>query len=111
MIFLWSERNREHLEKHDISPFEAQTVVQAAQPPYPEDVGDDKHSVWGRTKGDRFLQVIFVHVPIEKVEPDEFEALELHEQLDLEAGAEAVRVIHARDLTQSEKRRIRRRKR
>lgn len=55
--------------------------------------------------------MIYVDVIIEDVEPDEYARLEMHDRLSLEEGEPAVRVIHARDLTESEKRRFRRRTR
>jgi uncharacterized DUF497 family protein len=108
-VFLWSWRNEEHIGVHRVRITEAEQVVTNARPPYPQFVGEEKQSVWGRTGAGRYLQVIYVLVAIEDVEVDEFEHLQLHERLALEHGAKAVRVIHARDLTDSEKRRSRRR--
>jgi len=59
-------------------------VVEAATPPYPEARGDNKFRVVGRGTGGRFIQVIYV--------PDE---------------DGAIYVIHARPLTENEKRRYR----
>jgi len=53
MIFLWSPRNEDHIDKHDVSPPEAGAVVENAAPPYPEFVGDEKWSVWGITGAGR----------------------------------------------------------
>jgi len=60
----------------------------ARRPPYPKKIDDDKWLVWGRGRGGRFLQVIFV------LDPDD-----------------TVFVIHARPLTDNEKRRYRKRTR
>jgi uncharacterized DUF497 family protein len=68
-----------------VSPKEAESVVRWAAGPFPRRIGPEKWLVWGRGRGGRFLQVIFV--------------------LD-EDGA--IHVIHARPLTESEKRRMRR---
>ena len=59
-----------------------------AQPPFPLVEVDDKYLVWGPTEAGRLLQVVFV------VDPDD-----------------TVFVIHARELTEREKKRFRRRKR
>ncbi|MGB7156911.1 MAG: hypothetical protein WBD40_02525 [Tepidisphaeraceae bacterium] len=111
IIFLWSWRNVEHIGKHDVEPDEAEYVARGANRPYPEATGDEKWAVWGATTTGRLLQVIFVRVRIEDVQAEEFEQLEWHERVALEKGEAAARIIHARDLTDSEKRRLRRRKR
>jgi uncharacterized DUF497 family protein len=108
-MFLWSWRNVAHLETHEVRPVETVEVVARAKPPYPEELGDEKWGVRGTTTTGRFLQVIFVYVTIEEVEPDEYERLRLDERVELEAGKEGIRVIHARDFTDREKRRLRRR--
>lgn len=111
MIFLWSERNEEHIGKHDVDRWEASSVVESAAPPYPEFLSERRWSVWGKTDHGRLIQVVFVDVLIEDVEPDEYAGLTLSEKMALEDGERAVRVIHARDLTETEKRRYRRRTR
>lgn len=88
MEFRWNEWNIEHLARHSVSPDEAEMVVREASKPYPRKIEDDKWLVWGRGRGGRFLQVVFV--------------------LD---DTESVFVIHARPLTDQEKRRWRRRRR
>lgn len=110
MIFLWSPRNRAHVGKHAVECVEAEHVVRNARRPYPARAGEDKHVVWGQAEAGRFLQVIFVYVSLDDVEPDEYEQLKLHERMEIEGGAEAVRVIHARELTENEKRQPRKRK-
>jgi len=108
-VFLWTWRNEEHIAVHRVRPAEAEYVVKNARPPFPRFVGDEKEAVWGKTSSGRSLQVIYVLVAIEDVELDEFEHLELHERIALQQGEKAIRVIHARDLTDAEKRRLRRR--
>jgi uncharacterized DUF497 family protein len=83
--FRWNDWNVEHLLLHGIAPEEAETVVLGAARPFPRRIEDDKWLVWGRGKGGRFLQVVFV--------------------LD-EDGT--IYVIHSRPLTEGEKRRMRR---
>ncbi len=88
MEFRWNEWNVEHIGTHGVRPTEAERVVLNAAEPYPRRIEDDKWLVWGRGQGDRLLQVIFV--------------------LD---DDERVFVIHARPLTEKEKRQYRRRAR
>ena len=87
MEFRWNEWNLDHVSKHGVTPDEAEYVVHNARRPYPQRRDADKWLVWGRGYGARFLQVIFVE--------DEDE----------------VYIIHARPLTEKEKRRYRRRNR
>src|SRR5437763_208373 len=103
MILLWSPRNAQHLEKHGVAPEEVEAVIRGSKPPDPENVGDEKRAVRGQTSSGRYLQVIYVYVVTEEVEPDEYGRLALHQRIASEAGEEAVRVIHARDLTKAEK--------
>jgi uncharacterized DUF497 family protein len=84
--FRWNEWNIEDLAAHGVSPDEAEVVVRAARRPYPRKVEEDKWLVWGRGRGGRFLQVVFV----------------------LEDEGSAF-IIHARPLTDREKPRLRRR--
>lgn len=86
MEFRWNEWNIEHIGKHGVSPEEAECVVSQARRPYPQAREDDKWLVVGRGWGGRWLQVIFIF------DPDD-----------------VVFVIHARPLTDREKRRVRRR--
>ncbi len=88
MQFRWIAWNRDHIAKHGVEPAEAEMVVRRARPPFPEQIGDDKLLVMGTGHGGRFLQVIYV------LDPDD-----------------TVFVIHARPLTEREKRRYRRRSR
>ena len=110
MIFLWSSSNERHITRHRVAPAEAESVVEGARNPFPRSVGDDKHAVWGRTKGGRFLQVIFVYSLLEDVNLEEYATLKLHERIAMEEGAEAIRVIHARELTRGERRKLRRKR-
>jgi len=87
MLFRWNDWNRDHISEHGVSCDEAEAVVRRARAPFPQQIGDDKLLVMGRGQGDRYLQVIYV------LDPDD-----------------AVFVIHARPLTDREKKRYRRRK-
>jgi uncharacterized DUF497 family protein len=84
--FRWVTWNTDHVAEHGAAPGEAEEVVETARSPFPRRIGDDKWLVWGTTSAGRQLQVVFV--------------------LDDDA---TVFVIHARDLTEREKRRLRRR--
>jgi uncharacterized protein len=86
--FRWNEWNVEHLERHGVTPEEAERIVRMAKAPYPRPRADGRWLVWGWGDGGRFLQVLFV-----ADEDDE------------------VYVIHARPLTEREKRSYRRKRR
>ena len=85
MDFRWNDWNEEHVEKHGVSPEEAERVVENARSPFPRAIGDDKRLVWGRGRGSRLLQVIFL--------PEE---------------DDSAYIIHVRPLTEREKGRFRR---
>lgn len=87
MEFRWNDWNIEHVAKHGIDTDEAEQVVAQARAPYPLSRSDDKYLVWGPGRADRLLQVVFV--------------------LDDDW---TVFVIHARQLTNAEKQRFRRRR-
>ena len=88
MVFRWNAWNVEHIAAHGVTPDEAEVVVRGARSPYPCYRYDGKWLVWGRGRGGRLLQVVFV--------------------ID-EDGT--LFVIHARPLTDKEKRRYRKRSR
>ena len=85
MDFRWIEWNEDHVQQHGVSPEEAEAVIERARTPFPRMIEDDKRLVWGRGRGGRLLQVIFV----------------LNDD-------GTVFIIHARPLTQKEKQRYRR---
>ena len=86
--FRWIEWNRDKLAQHNVEPEEAELVVNQARQPYPMKVDDDKRLVWGQTHSGRYLQVVYL--------------------IDMD---DTIFVIHARPLTDREKRRRLRRKR
>ena len=88
MEFRWIDWNVNHIAEHGVTREEAEQIVRQAEPPYAEWRPDDKWLVIGRGQGGRFLQVIYV--------------------LDEDR---TVFVIHARPLTEAEKKRYRRRRR
>ena len=86
--FRWNGWNLDKLDKHGVSPFDAEYVVNHAKPPFPEYRGDEKWRVWGQTITGDYLQVVY-----------------------LLESSDVVFVIHARPLTDAEKRQLRRRRR
>jgi uncharacterized DUF497 family protein len=88
MEFVWNANNIDHIAKHGISPSQAEYLVVHARQPYPQMVGDDRRIVVGRLADGHYVQVVYV--PSRSVPG-------------------AVYVMHARPLTDDEKRRFRRR--
>jgi len=86
MQFRWIDWNRDHIAEHGVDPEEAETVVRNAKPPFPYEIEGDKFIVKGRGIGGRFLQVIYL------LDPDH-----------------TIFVIHARALTEREKKQLRKR--
>jgi len=85
MRFRWIDWNRDHIARHGVAPEEAELVVRRAKRPYPRPIHDNKWIVRGQGSGGRFMQVIFVF-------DDDDTAF----------------IIHARPLTDREKRQYRR---
>jgi hypothetical protein len=83
-------------------------VVDGAEAPWPEQKGEDKLVVRGRTEAGRLIQVIFVLKP-----PDEipFESLTIDQWAELGEDDRIVYIIHAMDLTPAIKRQYRKRRR
>lgn len=88
MVFRWNDWNASHIARHGVRLEEAESVVRRARKPYPLRRGEDKWLVWGKSEFGRILQVVFV--------------------LD---DDDTVFIIHARPLTENEKRRYRRHRR
>lgn len=86
--FRWVEWNRDKVSLHGVAPEEAEFVVDHARSPYPAKVADEKRLVCGQTRSGRYLQVVYL--------------------IDID---DTVFVIHARPLTDQEKKRLRRRRR
>jgi len=83
--FRWNQWNVEHVAEHGVEAETAEHVVEEAQAPYPRRIGEDKLLVWGPGPAGELLQVVFV--------------------LDEDGSAY---ILHARLLTDREKRRYRR---
>ncbi len=85
MDFRWNAWNLEHVPRHGVTAAEAEWVVRTARRPFPRTIHGDKRLAWGPDSGGRLVQVIFV--------------------LDAD---DTVYIIHARPLTDREKRRYHR---
>jgi len=84
--FRWNEWNEDHIGSHGVSPEDAEYVVDHATSPYPEQIGDGKWRVRGQISTGYYIQVVYIF------DPDD-----------------TVYVIHARGLSDHEKRQLRRR--
>src|SRR5687767_7266125 len=104
---LWDRANTEHIRKHDVTKAEAEFVLNHAAPPFPDELGEGKYVVRGQTAAGRYLQVIFVYKS-----PGELDylSLTLEELIAFEDDAPMAYVVHARDLTEREKRRLSKRR-
>jgi uncharacterized DUF497 family protein len=83
--FEWDEQNTDHMARHGVGPDEAETVLDNV--PFLLRTEDGKYLAYGQTDEGRYLLVVFVRKP-----------------------SSLVRVITARDMTDAEKKRYRRRK-
>ena len=86
--FRWNTENVEHIAEHGVLPAEAENVVRRARAPFPRSIGDGKYLIWGQTAQGVYLQVIFIYSP-----------------------PGTIYVIHARPLTDREKKQLRRTRR
>lgn len=83
--FRWNQWNQDHISQHGVGSDEAQYVVEHPTRGFPRYDGARKYRAWGQTAAGRYLQVIYIFSP-----------------------PGVVYVIHSRDLTEPEKRRLRR---
>ncbi|MFQ6100213.1 MAG: BrnT family toxin [Anaerolineae bacterium] len=83
--FQWDGENVEHIASHRVEPFEAEEVLD--DDPLILKTRDDKYLAYGQTDAGRYLLVVFVW-----------------------KSHHTIRVIAARDLTQAEKKRLKRRR-
>ena len=86
--FRWNAWNVEHIGDHGVMPAQAEFVVNHPDPGYPQRGKEGKYLVRGQDEAGTYLQVIYVFDP-----------------------PGVVYVVHARPLTEIEKRRLRRRRR
>jgi hypothetical protein len=83
--FRWNEWNFDHIARHGVAPDEAEYVVTHPSRGFPRYDGEGKYRAWGQSPAGRYLQVLYIFSP-----------------------PGVVYVIHARPLTDTEKRRLRR---
>jgi uncharacterized DUF497 family protein len=88
-LFRWNAWNLDHATSHGVSPPEAESVVRSARRPYPHGIADEKWIAIGLGAGGRVIQVVFLYDP----------------------DGVTVYIVHARPLTDREKKRFRRRSR
>lgn len=84
--YRWNRWNVQHIAEHGIVPEDAEYVMNRARSPYPRYEGDGRYRAIGRRADGTYMQVVFVFDP-----------------------PGVVYVIHARPLTDREKRAFRRR--
>ena len=83
--FRWNEWNVWHIAEHGIEPDEAEYLIRHARRPYPKEMGNDRWLVVGQLSDGVYAQCGYIMSP-----------------------PGVVFVIHARPLTEAEKRRFRR---
>jgi uncharacterized DUF497 family protein len=83
--FRWNVRNLDHIGEHGVRQADAEMVVNHPARGFPRREAEWKYRVWGRTSDGRYLQVVYVFDP-----------------------PGVIYVIHARPLTDAEKRRLKR---
>jgi uncharacterized DUF497 family protein len=83
--FRWNEWNEDHVATHGVERDDAEHVVEHPRRGFPRYEGTGKYRAWGQTSAGRYLQVLYIFSP-----------------------PGVVYVIHARELTEIEKRRLRR---
>ena len=101
MHFHWDEWNIEHIAEHDVDADEAEEIVKGARSPYPRRMGKAKILVRGATRSGRHLQVIYVMRPVDSFNIEQFP---LEVRLLLGEVDTIAYVIHARPLTDAERR-------
>jgi hypothetical protein len=106
LFFLWNEALEEHASRHGVRREDAEYVVRNAQEPFPEDIGDGKFRVWGRTRVGEYVQVIFALKQPHEIELDDLTPPMLAALWDDDAVL--VLIIHAMPMTDEMKRQYRR---
>jgi hypothetical protein len=106
IVFAWDDWNKEHVKKHGSNEADAKYIVEHAKAPFPREVGEDKHLVWGKALSGGFLQVVFAFKLPEQLEFNSLALLDWATLIDYE-GTVAVYVIHAMPLTKKQLREYR----
>ncbi len=76
--------------------------------PFAMNMGNGKWLVRGPTSRGRYLQVIYVYRPVETIDLDD---VDQEDRLQVQEVEEVGYVIHARELTESERRTVRKERR
>jgi uncharacterized DUF497 family protein len=106
MSFAWDGWNRNHIAKHGVSRAEAEWIVNHCRPPFPRTLGSGKFLVRGQTKAGRYLQVIYTFRSDDQID---YESMDIEDIIALsEADSPSYYIVHARDLTDRERRAYRR---
>lgn len=105
LFFLRNETLDEHAGRHGIRREDAEYVVRNAEPPYPQDIGDGKFRVWGRTSAGEYVQVIFAIKDVADIDYDQL-TLPMLAAISEEDSLFIV-IIHAMPMTDDMKRRYR----
>jgi hypothetical protein len=106
--FAWDDWNLAHIARHGVGPNEAEHVIRHATPPWPEEKGEDKLLVWGATSAGALIQVVFV---LKRPDELEFDSLSIEQWAEARGDDQFIYVIHAMPLTETMKKRFRRRTR
>lgn len=102
--FIWDEGNTQHIARHGVTRSEAESVIEHAKRPFPSYEGENKWLVRGQAASGRYLQVVYVLESDAYIDYSAIDLLELDDELD------AIYVIHARPLTETEKKSLRKRR-
>jgi uncharacterized DUF497 family protein len=99
MVFSWDDWNLRHIARHGVSRGEAEYVVSHAAPPFPREIGDGKHLVWGPTSKGWLPQVVFTYRAEDEID---YESLDFEDLVELadETNVIVMYVIHAMPLTE-----------
>lgn len=105
LFFLRSDVLEEHASRHGVAREDAEYIVRNAEQPFPEDIGDGKFRVWGRSRSGDYLQVVFAMKELEEIELDQLTLPMLAAIWDDDALF--VVIIHAMRMTDEMKRQYR----
>jgi hypothetical protein len=109
LFFLRNATLEEHAERHGVKREDAEHVVRNAEEPFPEDIGDGKLRVWGRTPAGAYVQVVFSLKELDEIDFDQFTLPMLASVWDDDALFAVV--IHAMPLTDEMRRQYKRNQR
>jgi uncharacterized DUF497 family protein len=106
MILYWDWHNVDHIAEHDVDREEAGEVLGSSRSPYPKQLPEGKYVVWGQTHSGRYLQVMYILPKDEHIDPTRLSPADRIKWMD--GDDEVAYVIHARDLSDGEKRLLKR---